>query len=46
MDNKDLSIRETVDKANQKSELDHIVIASPDLEALVEEFYNLTGVKL
>lgn len=30
---------------NQMSQLDHIVIASPNLQALASEFYELTGVK-
>lgn len=42
---KKLSKREDTDEENHKSQLDHIVIASPNLEALVKEFYELSGVE-
>ncbi len=37
--------RNNKDMKNKMSKLDHLVIASPDLEALVDEFHRLTGLE-
>ena len=45
MNNKKTLGKENEGVKNHKVQLDHIVIASPDLEALASEFHELTGVK-